>query len=159
MVSPARAREVVARVVRVHAVSERWAITTLGVKRSTIRYETPPSHADYEARLAAAVIDLCGRARMRHYGYRRITIELHKAGWSVSTKHVARIMRAEGLLRPPRNRPRPAPGLSDNSITRLPPRHVNDVWTYDFISIRLADGSKLRMLSVLDEFSTSPCRR
>jgi len=30
---------------------------------------------------------------------------------------------------------------------------TSDVWTYDFISIRLADGSKLRMLSVLDEFS------
>jgi putative transposase len=123
------------------------------VKRSTIRYQPPPGHADYEARLTAAVIDLCGRATMRHYGYRRIAPGLRKAGWQVSTKHVARIMPAEGLLRPPRQRPRPAPGLSGNSITKLPPRQVNDVWTYDFISIRLADGSKLRMLSVLDEYS------
>jgi hypothetical protein len=46
-------------------------------------------------------------------------------------------MKAEGLLRPPKRRLRPAPGLSDNSITKLPPQHVNDVWTYDFISIRL----------------------
>jgi putative transposase len=153
MVSPARAREEVARVVRVHAVSERWAIKTLGVKRSTIRYETPFHHADYEARLTAAVIATCGRTNMRHYGYRRIRTELVKAGWSVSIKHVQRIMKTEGLLRPPKQRPRPAPGLSGNSITKLPPRHVNDVWTYDFISIRLADGSKLRMLSVLDEFS------
>jgi putative transposase len=153
MVSPARAREEVARVVRVHAVTERWAIKTLGVKRSTIRYQAPPGHADHEAALAAAVIALCSRQNMRHYGYRRITTELVKAGWQVSTKHVQRIMKAEGLLRPPKQRPRPAPGLSDNSITKLPPQHVNDVWTYDFISIRLADGSKLRMLSVLDEYS------
>jgi putative transposase len=57
---------------------------------------------------------------MRHYGYRRITTELRKAGWQVSTKHVQRIMKAEGLLRPPKQRHRPAPGLSDNSITKLP---------------------------------------
>jgi hypothetical protein len=43
MVSPARAREEVARVVRVHAVTQRWAIKTLGVKRSTIRYQGPRS--------------------------------------------------------------------------------------------------------------------
>lgn len=153
MVSPARAREEVARVVRVHAVTQRWAITTLGVKRSTIRYQAPPGHADHEATLTAALITLCSRQNMRHYGYRRITTELRKAGWQVSTKHVQRIMKAEGLLRPPKQRPRPAPGLSDNSITKLPPQHVNDVWTYDFISIRLADASKLRMLSVLDEYS------
>ena len=90
---------------------------------------------------------------MRHYGYRRITTELVKAGWSVNTKHVQRIMKAQRLLRPPKQRPRPAPGLSNNSITKLPAQRVNNIWTYDFISIRLADASKLRMLSVLDEFS------
>ena len=116
MVSPARAREEVARVVRVHAVTQRWAIKTLGVKRSTIRYPAPPGHLDYEQQLIAAVIALCIRENMRHYGYRRITTELVKAGWSVNTKHVQRIMKAEGLLRPPKQRPRPAPGLSDNSI-------------------------------------------
>ena len=153
MVSPARAREEVARVVRVHAVTQRWAIKTLGVKRSTIRYPAPPGHLDYEQRLTAAVIATCVRENMRHYGYRRITTELVKAGWSVNTKHVQRIMKAEGLRRPPKHRPRPAPGLSDNSITKLPAQRMNNIWTYDFISIRLADTSKLRMLSVLDEFS------
>ena len=151
--SPARAREEVARVVRVHAVTERWAIRALGVKRSTIRYPARPGHLEYERRLIAAVIATCVKPNMRHYGYRRITTELVKAGWQVNTKHVQRIMKAEGLLRPPRQRRRRAPGLSDNSISKLPARHVNDVWTYDFISVRLADGSKLRMLSVLDEFS------
>lgn len=78
------------------------------------------------------MIALCGRENMRHYGYRRITTELVKVGWPVNTKHVQRIMKAEGLLRPPKHRPRPAPGLSDNSITKLPPQYVNDVWTDDF---------------------------
>jgi putative transposase len=96
MVSPARAREEVARVVRVHAVTQRWAIKALGVKRSTIRYPAPPGHLDYEQRLTAAVIATCVRQNMRHYGYRRITTELVQAGWSVNTKHVQRIMRAEG---------------------------------------------------------------
>jgi hypothetical protein len=55
--------------------------------------------------------------------------------------------------RPRRLRGSPDRGGDRNSITKLPPRQVNDVWTHDFISIRLADGSKLRMLSVLDEYS------
>ena len=105
---------------RVHAVTQRWAIKILGVKCSTIRYSAPSGRVDYEQRLTAAVIAMCIRENMRHYGYRRITTELVKTGWQVNTKHVARIMRPEGLLRPPKQRPRPAPGLSNNSISKLP---------------------------------------
>ncbi len=47
----------------------------------------------------------------------------------------------KGCYAHPKQRPRPAPGLSGNSITKLPPRRVNDIWTCDVIAVRLADGS------------------
>lgn len=152
MVSPARAREEVARLVRSFPVSERWAVKTLGVSRSVIRYAKPPEHIEQESALTAAIIAECTREHQTHYGVRRITDAVKDAGWVVNGKHVARIMRTEGLLGPPKQRVHPAPGLSANSITRLPAKHTNDIWTYDFMNIRLADGSKGRQLSVLDEF-------
>ena len=56
MVSPARAREEVARLVRSFPVSERWAVKTLGVSRSVIRYAKPPEHIEQESALTAAII-------------------------------------------------------------------------------------------------------
>jgi hypothetical protein len=111
MVSSARAREEVDRVVRSFPVSERWATRTLGVTRSVIRYRGLPGHVDYEAKSTGAVIAECVKDNQQHYGYRRITGGLRDAGWVVNVKHVARIMRAEGLLRPPKARVRPAPRL------------------------------------------------
>ena len=129
MVSPARAREEVARVVRVHAVTQRWAIKILGVKRSTIRYSAPSGRVDYEQRLTAAVIAMCIRENMRHYGYRRITTELVKTGWQVNTKHVARIMRPEGCCGHRNNARARHRGCRTTRSRSCLPRHVNDVWT------------------------------
>jgi transposase InsO family protein len=62
-------------------------------------------------------------------------------------------MRAEGLLHKPGRRKRRGKGLSANSCTLLASQHVDHVWSDDFIKIRLADASTVRMLSVVDEFS------
>lgn len=60
-------------------------------------------------------------------------------------------MHKEGLLKAPRQRKHRARGHSANSCTILPARGTDHVWTYDFVKIRLADGTGLRMLSVVDE--------
>jgi len=151
MVSPAKKRAVVAQVMRDHGVSQRWAIKTLGVSRSVVRYQPSQQRVDADVALTAAVREMCGRRRMRRYGYRRITTALRNAGWAVNEKRVRRIMKAEGLLRPRKKRPPRAKGLSSNSITLLAPQHCNHVWSYDFVKVRLADGTGLRMLSIIDE--------
>ncbi|WP_255534130.1 DDE-type integrase/transposase/recombinase, partial [Polynucleobacter sp. MWH-Berg-3C6] len=43
--------------------------------------------------------------------------------------------------------------LSDGSCMRLRATHTNHVWSYDFVFIRDAYGGKIRMLTMIDEFS------
>ena len=38
-------------------------------------------------------------------------------------------------------------------LTRIKATEVNQVWSLDFMSDRLADGRKIRLLNIIDEFS------
>ena len=44
-------------------------------------------------------------------------------------------------------------GTSDNSCDRKKPEHYNHVWTYDFVTERLENGKRVRMLVVIDEYT------
>lgn len=87
------------------------------------------------------------------YGYRRITALLKADGWRVNNKRVERIWRQEGLKVPKKQPKRKRLYFNDGSCIRLKPAYENHVWSYDFVSDRLADGRKIRMLTVIDEFS------
>jgi putative transposase len=106
--------------------------------------------ADEEA-LTAAIVSLA--ARFGRYGYRRITDLLEMAGWQVNAKRVQRIWRAEGLKVPARQPKKGRLWLADGSCIRLRPEHQNHVWAYDFVSERTHDGRKLRLLTVIDEYT------
>lgn len=157
MVSPASKRRVVSYILReydtVSAISERWACKLIGLNRSTFRYERCPERIDVEVAFCAAVKEVCGRKYYRRYGYRRVTDVLRDEGWHVNAKRTRRVMREEGLMRKSRRQRRRVKGLSANSCSLLKPREINDVWTYDFVKVRLADGTGLRQLNVVDEFS------
>jgi hypothetical protein len=43
--------------------------------------------------------------------------------------------------------------LADGSCIRLRPQHRNHVWAYDFVSETTSDGRKLRLLTVIDEYT------
>jgi transposase InsO family protein len=43
--------------------------------------------------------------------------------------------------------------LNDGSCIRLEALYPNHVWSYDFVSDRLSNGKKLRMLTVIDEYT------
>jgi putative transposase len=90
------------------------------------------------------------------YGYRRITIELNKAGWPVGKDRVQRIWRREGLKVPQKQRPRGRLWLNDGSCVRLRPERPNHVWAYDFVKAMTHDGRALRLLVLLDE-NTREC--
>jgi transposase InsO family protein len=44
-------------------------------------------------------------------------------------------------------------GTSQNSCDRKRPEHYNHVWSYDLLSDRLENGRRIRILSVMDEFT------
>jgi putative transposase len=106
--------------------------------------------ADEDA-LTAAVIALA--RRFGRYGYRRVTELLEMAGWTVNAKRVQRIWRVEGLKVPARQPKRGRLWLADGSCIRLRPEHRNHVWAYDFVSETTSDGRKLRLLTVIDEYT------
>ena len=87
------------------------------------------------------------------YGYRRITPLLHAEGWHVNHKRVERIWREEGLRVPQKQKKRKRLYLNDGSCIRLRPCWKNHVWSYDFVADRLSNGQKIRMLTVIDEYS------
>jgi transposase InsO family protein len=132
-----------------YGIAQRRACVALGVQRTTIRHNS--RRAGDEARLRSDIIRLS--SQYGRYGYRRITAMLHAEGWRVNHKRVERLWREEGLKVPQKQPKRGRLYLNDGSCIRLRPCWENHVWSYDFVSERLADGSKIRMLTVIDEYS------
>lgn len=132
-----------------YGVSERRACKVLGHARSSHRY--PKQSKQDEAQLRQDIVRLAGR--YGRYGYRRITALLHAEGWRVNHKRVERIWRQEGLKVPAKQPKRGRLYLHDGSCIRLRPCWENHVWSYDFVSERLHNGRKFRMLTVIDEYS------
>jgi len=150
-VSPSQRRAAVAFLVRKHRVSERRACRVVGQYRSTNRYVAVP--ADFEARLVAAMKDLA--ERFPRYGYRRVHALLVAEGWPVNVKRVERLWALEDLQVPRRrlDRGQKAFGTSEFSAWALPALSPIHIWSYDFVSVRLVNGSGFRILNVVDEFT------
>jgi putative transposase len=99
-------------------------------------------------------VDICRLAlQYGRYGYRRITALLKNEGWHVNHKRVERIWYEEGLKVPQKQQKRKRLYLNDGSCIRLRPHWKNHVWSYDFVANRLSNGKKIRMLTVIDEYS------
>jgi putative transposase len=104
-----------------------------------------------EDALTQAIIGLA--SEYGRYGYRRITWLLRDAGWAVGTDRVQRIWRREGLKVPSKKRPRSRLWLNDGSCIRLRPERRNHVWSYDFVEAQTHDGRKVRLMTLIDEFT------
>lgn len=150
---PVRRRRVVAQIRRElgDEVSERRVCKTLGQARSTQRYEVRVK-AD-EPQLVSQMTELS--RRHPRYGYRRVTSMIRDTGWRVNIKRVHRLWKREGLKVPKKRRRRHRwyQGTSENSCDRKPALAANHVWTYDFIDDRLENGCRIRILSVVDEYT------
>lgn len=139
-----------AHVTQVLAVSERRACRTLGVARSTVRYEA--AQADDEAALVAALADL----KQRHpaWGYKKMTRHLRTQGWQVNPKRILRLWQAHGWQVPKAPaRQRKARGASHNACHVRKATCGNQVWAVDFVEDVTWEGKKLKLLTVLDEYT------
>jgi transposase InsO family protein len=95
----------------------------------------------------------------RHYGHRRITAELQRAGWPVNRKRILRIMREDNLLCvpkrafiPPTTDSRHGWRVYPNLARHLSPMAVNQLWVADITYVRLAEAF-VYLAVVLDAFS------
>ena len=85
------------------------------------------------------------------YGYRRITVLLRREGWHVNAKRTYRLYKEDGLdLR------RKRPKRRRSAVQRQPrvaATRPNERWSMDFMSDALATGQKLRVLTVVDQYT------
>lgn len=128
-------------------LSQRHACHLVGIHRSSARYQVH-SRPD-EAATVALIREYAHEQPM--YGYRIITAMLKHDGYRINRKRVYRIWRQEGLQLPRRRTIKRRHGDSTSKLQRA--SRPNEVWTYDFLEARTEHGGKLRMLTVLDEYT------
>jgi len=130
-------------------VSERRTCRTLEQPRATQRLV--PIRPDRDQPLVRKLHELS--RRHPRYGYRMIAALVRREGWNVNRKRIHRLWRQEGLQVPRTSGKRRRCGTSANGCTRRRAEHVNHVWTYDFLYDQTADGRRLKLLAVVDEFT------
>jgi putative transposase len=128
-------------------LSQRHACQLVCIQRSSARYQV--RLRPDESRTVALVRSYAEEQPM--YGYRIIAAMLKQDGHPINRKRVYRIWRQEGLQLPRRKTAKRRYGDSTGRLQRA--TRPNEVWTYDFLESRTARSGKLRMLTVLDEYT------
>ena len=82
-----------------------------------------------------------------------MTALLNESGIDVGKDRVQRIWRREGLKVPQKQPKRGRLWLTDGSCLRLRPGHRNHVWSFDFVETQTHDGRRLRLMTLIDEFT------
>ena len=85
------------------------------------------------------------------YGYRRLHILLRREGWIVNHKRIYRLYAEEGLTLK-RRKPKQHKAYAARHI-RVEPTGADDIWSIDFMSDQLADGSRFRVFTVIDIYT------
>jgi putative transposase len=124
-------------------LSVQRACALVQIHRSTFRYTAHPTD---DTALLSQIQKLA--AQHPRYGYRRITVLLNRTE-KVNQKRVRRLWRRHRLqvrrvVRKRLRRERPE---------RLQAAYPGHIWAYDFVEDALADGTPLRLLTVMDEFT------
>ena len=123
------------------------ACRALGLARSAAYYL--PRESVESRRLRKEIVALS--QRHPRYGYRRITALLRREGWSVNAKRVQRVRRQEGFQVSKRQRKMRRVGAS--TVLRRRATRPGEVWSWDFVEDQTERGSKLRMLTLIDEYT------
>ena len=144
MVSPAARREGAGHLVDAHGVSQRRACRVVGVCLATFRYRSRRGDGGVIRRRLRELAEERPR-----FGYRRLHVMLRREGFMVNHKRVYRLYRLDGLMLRRRKRKR----VSRNRVPMAVPTRPNQRWAMDFLSDQLADGRRMRIFAVIDEYS------
>jgi putative transposase len=126
-------------------MSERRACALASIQRSSLRYQAlPDRNVELRVKLKALA------EQRRRFGYRRLHVMLTREGWKVNHKRVQRLYGLERLSLRGRHRKRlkSSVRLLLSKATR-PHQH----WTMDFVHDRTVDGRRLRVLTIIDQFT------
>lgn len=87
-----------------------------------------------------------------NYGYRRLHILLAREGWHINHKRVYRLYTEEGLTM---RRKRPKRRFVSSTVRKARPevQAMNECWSMDFVADQLVDGRRIRVLTIVDNFT------
>lgn len=126
-------------------VSERRSCQIVGISRPGFRYQSRRSDDELIEKLNAMA------SEHPRYGYRRACALLRRSGARVNHKRVHRVWKQSQLCLPLRRPRKKRAGSSTLGCSRaLFPNHV---WTYDFVFDRCANGQKVKLLTLVDEYT------
>lgn len=145
MVSVCARREQAAYAMK-RGLSKRRACTLLRVARSSFHYVSTKVATDEPT--VAKMRRLS--ARYPRYGYRRIRVFLRREGTAVSVSRAHRLWQKHGLQVPQK---RPRRRVVNATPRAHAPAGPNQVWAYDFVFDRCANGQVLKCLTVIDEYT------
>ena len=129
-----------------YRISERHAARLVRLAIGTLRYR---SRKVFDEFLRHRLRELA--ATHVRYGYRRLTVLLRREGWQVNAKRIYRLYREEELIVRTKQRRKMARRrwVAATSMAA----GVNQCWSMDFMSDKLADGRSFRILTVVDQFT------
>jgi putative transposase len=145
MVSPSSRRRAVKSCVEEGLSSAAQACRAIDLARSS--YYRPCSVSLRRRRVRRQVLKLS--EKHPRYGYRRITALLRRAGLIINPKRVQRLRRMEGVQVCKKQRRMRRVGLS--AVERLRATKARQVWSWDFVEDQTDNGSRFRILTLLDE--------
>ena len=126
-------------------LSVRRGCRLVGLWRSTQQYH---AHRADETPIRRRLRELA--EQRKRFGAPRLHVLLRREGLIVNHKRTERLYREEGLSLRRRKRPRRAAGVR----VRLPQaQRPNQRWSMDFVQDRLASGRRMRLLTIVDEYS------
>ena len=126
-------------------ISTQRACALIQLQRSTLHYQARP---DRNVALEQQVQELA--QKHPRYGYRRIWARIRRTQ-RVNKKRSSRRWRRKGLhVRKQARKRRRSGGVGSIPIKATFPGHV---WTYDFVHDRCLNGTQLKVLTVMDEFT------
>ncbi len=130
--------------------SERHACGQMEIVRAMVRYRPRATRfAEANQRLRVRLRELA--EDRRRWGYRRLHVLLKREGWKVNSKRVYRIYVEEKLI--VRRRKRRRRICAQARVLLAAPTRPNETWTMDFLQDALANGRKLRTLSIEDAYT------
>ncbi len=139
------ARREIVQQLQEFGLSEHQALRLMSMSPSTLRYRPC---GDGNAALRERLKELAGQHR-RHV-YRMLHSRLRIDGWAISVKRTYRVYREEGLMvRKRRRKKLPVP--ERQPLVR--PMQPNEVWSINFVFDELANGRRVKTLTVVDDCS------
>jgi putative transposase len=148
MVSPPMKREGVEVLMKGRGQSQRRACELVGIGRSSCRYT--PKLREGELALRKRIRELA--SAHREYGFGQIFQVLDREGCKANHKRLYRLWKSEKLQLPRRSVKKRGPGPKGEVLQKA--EHINHVWSYDFMEDRTANSRRLRILNVMDEYTT-----